>query len=164
MSCGEDISNYDDSMTDPGCLTCNDCEDVYWCNECGGRMSGNDYIVVDGCRICPYCYEEHYRSCHCCEETHHEESLITVYLIHEDEKDTSYSISVCENCIDSESFTKLFGHTRTVEVPCRWYTDNHTVVDLKNLTLDGLEYFDIWHPEDYEEYKTYIESKSNGQT
>ncbi len=164
MSCGEDISNYDDSMTDPGCLTCNDCEDVYWCNECGGRMSGNDYIIVDGCRICPYCYEEHYRSCHCCEETHHEESLITVYLIHEDEKDTSYSISVCENCIDSESFTKLFGHTRTVEVPCRWYTDNHTVVDLKNLTLDGLEYFDVWHAEDYEDYKTYIEFKSNGQT
>ena len=160
--CGEDITHYDDSMTDASCLTCNDCEHVWYCSECGQRMGENDEaITIDGYRICEYCYNEHYRSCSLCEETHHENDFYTVYLRDENREFTSYSIEVCSDCYNNETFKRMFGEARTVDYR-RW--DCRCVVDLENLTMEGLEYFEIWHGRDYEEYKAYIESKSNDET
>lgn len=156
MSCGEDISHYDDSMTDACCLTCNSCEHVYYCSECGNRVDEDDCVFVDGYRVCSYCYEEHWRECRVCEEMHNENDMYTIYLADAEGEPTSYSIEVCYRCVNTDKFNRLFGATREVEYR-RW--DTRTVVDLANITKDGLDYFEVWHGSDLEEFEAYLRAR-----
>jgi hypothetical protein len=98
--------------------------------------------------------------CPLCEETHHEENYISVYL-RENENQTSqdvmYHISVCEYCLNSPKFIKLFGHTSDIPFGM-WRT--RSVVDVANVTLDGLEYFDIWDNDDYNRIEQAITSRT----
>lgn len=160
MQCGEDISDYDECDMESSSLTCNDCECVVFCSECGERVDSSEVIYIDGCKVCPYCYDNHYVECPLCEETHHEESYISVYL-RENEDQTSqdlmYHIRVCESCINSPKFIKLFGHTSDIPFGL-WRT--RSVVDVANVTLDGLEYFEIWDNDDYDRIEQAITSRA----
>ena len=156
MKCGEDCSGYDTGDMEACALCCPDCEDIFYCSECGERVSSCDLIEIDGSRVCHYCYENYYQTCILCEETHHENYSQQVYLReepHHDSNNVCYSIRICEDCLNSDKFIALFGKAETIPYG-RW---NHKyVVDLKNLTLEGLEYFDVWSDTDYEDFKNAI--------
>ena len=160
MICGADLSNYEDCDIEPCALACDSCECIYHCSECGDRIQhADDRIMVDGYYVCSYCYENHYSECIMCEEIHHESNCTRVYLREESGQvyhDMSYSINVCIDCINSDKFTELFGPTSFVPYGS-W--NRKTVVDLQNLSLDGLEYFDVWNPSDYEEFKNKIKAR-----
>lgn len=159
MQCGEDISCYDECDMESSCLTCNECEHIVWCSECGERVDASEIINIDGARVCEYCYGEHYRECAICEETHHENYFSPIYIredVEQTANDLSYAIEVCEDCVNSIKFRKLFGHTENIPYG-RWQT--RFVVDLENISLEGLDYFDIWDDEDYERLKGKIEAR-----
>lgn len=160
MVCGADISEYDEGCIESSSLTCNSCEHVYWCDECGERVDDSECYYVDGQRVCRYCYEEHYKTCPLCEEMHHEEYFFPVY-IRENEDDTaehlSYVLEVCEECLNNRTFVKLFGEAKTI--PYGRYNTKY-VVDIDNITLEGLEYFDIWYEDDYDRLEARIKSRA----
>ena len=156
MKCGDDCSGYGGGDMETCALCCPDCEDIFYCSECGERVSGDDLISIDGNRVCHYCYENYYQTCVLCDETHHENYSQQVYLReepHHDSNNVCYSMRICEDCLNSDKFIALFGKAETIPYG-RW---NHKyVVDLKNLTLEGLEYFDVWSDTDYEDFKNAI--------
>ena len=161
MACGEDISRYEEGDMEASSLTCNDCENVIWCSECGERIDADRAIWVDGNRVCPYCYDNYYHDCAICGEVHNENYFATVYL--RESKDQTYDqipycVSVCEDCLNSPKFIELFGHTDTIPYG-RWNT--RYVVDIENITIDGLDYFEIWDEEDYNRIENVILNRSN---
>jgi hypothetical protein len=158
MECGADMS-YDchDGMSNA--LLCDDCDNSIWCAECGERVSRDESVCINGSYYCEYCYENHFAGCDCCEETFHENDIEQVYLRYNGEV-TCYHISVCYDCLNSETFTQRFGNT--AQVPHgRWNT--RTVVDVENFAKDMLDYFDIWHPEDFERYSECINTKASAE-
>jgi hypothetical protein len=152
MECGADMSDESDQCT--ALLVCDDCEQVYWCEECGERVSLSDTVFVDGNRVCSYCYENYYATCELCEETHHTGNIFNVY-IRVNDTTTDYYLRVCGDCLASDQFHESFGKSYTVAYG-PW--DTRMVVDLENFKdVEALDQFDVWHSEDYERFKEYLE-------
>lgn len=160
MICGDDITCRNNGGGCTSLLSCDACEEVFWCDECGERVSPDDLISVDGNHVCSYCYENYYDTCTLCKETHHNSDSSYVYL-RCDGQISCYYIKVCSNCLNDFSFKEKFGEAK--EVPHgRW--DTRTVVDVENFAnLDALDYFEIWGNDDYEVYKACLESKSSDE-
>ena len=110
MQCGEDITNYGYDERCTCFLTCNSCEHICYCAECGERINYDDAVSIDGYYYCEYCAENHFIECTFCEETHHESNVRQVYLCVNDNR-TTYHINVCDNCINSNEFINQFGMT-----------------------------------------------------
>jgi hypothetical protein len=159
MVCGDDLSNYDECDCEPCSLTCPDCEHYYYCDECGERIDSNTSYIVDGQRVCEYCYNEHYSTCNFCEQTHHENYFVSIYLrTHKEQpfNEMDYAMSICDECLNTSRFIKIFGKAETV--PYGRYSERW-VVDLDNLTLKALDYFDLWDNEVYEEIEAAIKAR-----
>lgn len=159
VCCGEDMSHYDDSEHDPCVLTCDDCEHICRCAECGNRINPDDAFTVNGCTVCEYCYNEYFDDCTLCEKTEHKDYLYYIYLADGDNI-TNYYIKACEECKDSDKFREMFGEIKNLPWG-RW--DRRDTVQLDNLTIDGLEQFDVWYGEDYEKFKARIESRTKDE-
>ena len=158
MFCGEDVSGYDEDRMPPSSLACNNCEDVKWCDECGGRIDGEP-IIVDGMCVCSYCYDEHFRTCDKCEETYHEENMTSIYLRYGEEV-TNYHMTVCNECKYRFERANTYGKIHAVPFG-RW--DTREVVDVENLTVEQLADFNIWYDHDYDLYVKFIESKASDE-
>ena len=160
MKCGDNISNsYDDNDIDTALLTCCECEHIFRCAECGERISIDDMIIApNGSKVCSYCYEENFKECSICGEVVHEGDTLELYLARSEDDITSYHITVCDSCVHSDKFKKLFGEKITV-TPSWWHSKE--IVLLDNITLEGLNCFDIWHfNDDYEKFKSQIEART----
>lgn len=161
IRCGRDISDYDECDIDTSALSCEDCDYICRCYECGERISIDESIETpDGHRVCSCCYDEYYHTCAMCGETTRDS--YQVYLATDDETLTSYSIDVCPDCVNSDKFIELFGKMQTVTARHRWW--GQEAVLLENLTLEGLDYFDVWLAEDYEKFKSQIEARVKDKT
>ena len=56
VCCGEIDNDFDDES----CLTCDKCEEVIYCDNCGDRIyEGDSHYTVDGQMICSHCYDYH---------------------------------------------------------------------------------------------------------
>ena len=160
MICGEDMSGYDNYDTTTSSLTCDNCEHVVYCAECGDRIGEGDAVEVDGYYYCSCCYENYFKECHLCENTHHENFTRAVYLCVDGEV-TNYHIWVCEDCFNSEAFREKFGQYNSVLFN-RWET--RTVVNVENMTEDTLDLFDIWYNDDYQAYKKHCKPEVQTQS
>ena len=162
MKCGEDISDYGMDEIDTALLCCNECEHVFRCGECGERISIDDMVMTSsGYRVCSYCYEEYFKECALCGEVLHESDTIQLYLALSEDDITSYRITVCDNGVDSDKFKKLFGEK--ISIKESWWNTKEVVL-IDNMTLEGLNYFDVWHAEDYERFKAQIEARTKNET
>ena len=151
MRCGDLLdSNYHD---DTSLLTCEDCEHIVRCMECGERINPDSAVYLADGAVCQYCYENYYNECHLCESIVHESDRTTVY-IRDGKEITPYYIKVCSDCLYSDTFAEKFGTTKVDYSISRW--SPRTVVDIENLTLSGFEYFDIWPEDNYNKLKAKI--------
>ena len=159
MECGESMCSDDQ----PNALVCMDCDDGIWCSECGERISKDSAIfTADGCYVCSCCYEDYYHMCPMCEEMHHASYGKEIYLKEHDQI-SSYHTYFCDSCLESQKFTDMFGPVETVPYG-RWSWDTREAVDIKNLTPEALEMFEIWDDSDYEHFKAIVESNANSKS
>ena len=157
MRCGYDMSEYCEDDIDAHSLTCLDCGTTIRCSECGERIHRDAVVCVDGDYYCEYCYDNYCSYCNICEESHNNSCMVEVYLLHKEEI-TGYSIHVCETCLDSDKFVKLFGNSERFKTGTWSYK---TVVRTENLSDEGLERFDIWDDDLYEEVQAVMKSSSS---
>lgn len=152
--CGEDLSGYYEGDLDPAALTCESCECRRRCYECGDYIDAEEGYEIDGHYYCYNCYENCFNTCSCCGEMVHNNDLEPIYLRvnpNDAVSDLQYCIMVCYNCTNSVYFKENFGEISEVTHP-RYCWQTRQVVDLKNLTEEGLNAFDIYNPEVYDKY------------
>ena len=134
MWCGDDYTQSSDDDFCSHMLSCSGCSRVFRCSECGETYYIDDSTVVDGMRLCEYCYEEYVTACPICEEHHHSGCLHSeIYLKHKGEV-IGFSISICEECFDdSNKLQKLCGPIVDAVRPGSWYNYTVECVDRKSV-------------------------------
>ena len=152
MSCGTTDLNFDDK-SDSNRLCCYTCDHVVRCYECGDIIDASCSNEVDGVHLCSYCFKQYTYNCPICGDTHYPcgcNPSKTVRVSCEG-KETYYDLHVCESCLNSDNFKKLFGKVDFQE--CGW--DGYFIVYIENFTEKGLDYIEDLC-EDDEDYAKFL--------
>jgi hypothetical protein len=76
MHCGGINQDYESE----GYLVCNECEDFYYCAECGDRLASEEGTEIDGELLCGYCYCNRVVEDAITEEEHLKDNCEKIYL------------------------------------------------------------------------------------
>ena len=77
MICGQTEIDFDN----PSCLACNDCQEIFRCDDCGEEHDESELYPVDGLRLCDFCYERRVHECEICGEYHLDDNLERIYIL-----------------------------------------------------------------------------------
>jgi hypothetical protein len=79
VSCGKlNLSGYEGE----NCLVCSDCEEVYYCSECGERLySGDEWYMVGDYRYCSDCYNNIINICSECNGEFYDDEVDELQVI-----------------------------------------------------------------------------------
>ena len=155
--CGDETSDIEECA-----VICNNCIEVYYCDDCGSRTSRDDLREVDGQLICEYCFDSHYKTDPISGELHNEEDLVCIYVSpfkdgffpHDD--CSKPQINILLEAYDDDTLKKYFVNgsdsIKTATLKYTWVDDSYYYVSLWDLTKDGLELFDI-SEEEKEKFK-----------
>lgn len=118
MVCG----GFDCYFDNEGSLACNDCDDCYYCRDCGCRISADDVYWLDDEPYCYDCYQNAAVTDPITEEEHNESYMRTIYLV-PDEVDDVANYLGSNSCCTVDVYDGVWN-----ERPRRWsYYFNDTV-------------------------------------
>lgn len=146
--CGDETYDIEDCA-----VICNNCIQVYYCDDCENRTNRDDLIEVDGRLVCRYCFDSHYITDPISGELHHEDDLTHISL--SPFKDGFFPHEICDKPhihilledYDDDTLKKYFingsDSIKTATLQYTWVNDTYYYVSLWDLTKDGLELFEV---------------------